>query len=213
MDDKKFNPVGLDPNKIPKGNEKFSFLKGFRQVPVGVVAEVRDKIVTALDLKSRTSFYNRLYGVSEPKITEYQAIEKVFAEYGITDCWGAGSSEKGDGRRRIHRLGRREEGSRRPVVDLYKDRRKPCADDLRKVADPEGDRIVGMVVLHPFSHSFHRITFEETNHRRVPFRSGHFDLLHRRSAGPGLPHKDKNGSACRTPFQTGRRRHVRTLIQ
>ena len=89
MDDKKFNPVGLDPNKIPKGNEKFSFLKGFRQVPVGVVTEVRDKIVTALDLKSRTSFYNRLYGVSEPKITEYQAIEKVFAEYGITDCWGA----------------------------------------------------------------------------------------------------------------------------
>lgn len=89
MDDKKFNPVGLDPNKVPKGNEKFSFLKGFRQVPVGVVAEVRDKIVKALDLKSRTSFYNRLYGVSEPKITEYQAIEKVFSEYGITDCWGA----------------------------------------------------------------------------------------------------------------------------
>jgi len=88
MNDKKIYSACLDPNKIPKGNEKFSFLKGFRQVPVGVVSEVRDKIMAALGITTNVSFNNRLYGINEPKITEYQAIEKVFSEYGITDCWG-----------------------------------------------------------------------------------------------------------------------------
>lgn len=89
MDTKEVKTTGLDPNKIPKGHESFSFLKGYRQVPHGFIAECREKIMAALNLKSTTPFYNRLYGVSEPKITEYQAIEKVFSEYGITDCWGA----------------------------------------------------------------------------------------------------------------------------
>jgi hypothetical protein len=93
MEEKKFTPIRFNPSRIPEGHEKFSFLKGFRQLPIGVVPEACDKIMKAMNLTSRSSFYNRLYGVFEPRVSEWETtrknVEKVFAEYGITDCWGA----------------------------------------------------------------------------------------------------------------------------
>lgn len=69
-------------------DNNFSFRKGWKQLKNGDTAVVREKIITALGLQCRTSFYPRLNGEYEPKISEAQAIEAIFAEYGITDIWG-----------------------------------------------------------------------------------------------------------------------------
>ncbi len=69
-------------------NDSFSFKKGWNQLPVSKVAEVREKIMKVLNLKCQTSFYPRLNGDYEPKISEARAIEAIFAEYGIREVWG-----------------------------------------------------------------------------------------------------------------------------
>lgn len=66
----------------------FSFKKGYRQLTVEQIPKVREKICKALHLAEVTSFYPRLNGKVEPRISEAKAIENVFAEYGITDIWG-----------------------------------------------------------------------------------------------------------------------------
>lgn len=74
--------------KVLPGREKFAFLKGFNQITVKDAKEVQTEIMSALGLNSRVAWYNRLYGVVEPKITEYKSIEKIFAKHGVNDCWG-----------------------------------------------------------------------------------------------------------------------------
>lgn len=66
----------------------FSFKKGYRKLTVEQLPKVRAKICEVLGLAEVTSFYPRLNGKIEPKISEARAIETVFAEYGITDIWG-----------------------------------------------------------------------------------------------------------------------------
>ena len=39
-------------------------------------------------MKTRNTFYIRMRGEIEPKVSEAEAIEKIFSEYGITDVWG-----------------------------------------------------------------------------------------------------------------------------
>lgn len=68
--------------------QSFSFKKGWNQLKVGETSEVRQKIMAALGLKVRSTFYYRLNGKCEPTISEAQAIEEVFKEYGITKVWG-----------------------------------------------------------------------------------------------------------------------------
>ena len=68
---------------------QFSFKKGWSQVKTVDAPEVRKKLMVALGVNSRAGFCNRMRGDIEPKITEARAIENVFAEYGITDIWGA----------------------------------------------------------------------------------------------------------------------------
>lgn len=67
---------------------KFSFKKGWNQLPNGKTREVKAEIIKALNLKFTTSFYPRLNGDIEPKLSESKAIEDIFAKYGITDIWG-----------------------------------------------------------------------------------------------------------------------------
>lgn len=68
---------------------EFSFQKGWSQVKQGDAAAVRSKLMAALNITTRMAFLDRLNGKVEPKITEHRAIEDVFAEYGITEIWGA----------------------------------------------------------------------------------------------------------------------------
>ena len=46
------------------------------------------EILTSLNLKQKVSWYQRLYGNIEPKITEYWKIEEIFHKHGITQIWG-----------------------------------------------------------------------------------------------------------------------------
>ena len=69
-------------------DNRFSFRKGWNQLPQANVSEARDRIVEALGLQVKTSFYYRLDGKCEPKVSEAEAIEEIFKSYGITDIWG-----------------------------------------------------------------------------------------------------------------------------
>ena len=69
-------------------NENFSFLKGYHQLKVQDTEIVRNKIMKDLDIKSRQAFWRKLHGFAEPRMTEIQAIERIFGEYGITEIWG-----------------------------------------------------------------------------------------------------------------------------
>ncbi|WP_352423458.1 hypothetical protein [Proteiniphilum sp.] len=72
---------------------KFSFKKGFGQVQQKDVSEVKTKIMSVLNIKTRPGWKYRLDGRIEPKVSEATAIEEVFAEYGITDVWGEYETE------------------------------------------------------------------------------------------------------------------------
>ncbi|MGM9763334.1 MAG: hypothetical protein ACI3ZQ_04880 [Candidatus Cryptobacteroides sp.] len=69
-------------------DKNFSFKKGWVQLRSKDQPKVRTKIINALGLKCVASFYPRLNGAYEPRVTEAKAIETIFAEYGITDVWG-----------------------------------------------------------------------------------------------------------------------------
>ena len=68
--------------------QNFSFKKGWMQVPNGKSKEVRAKLMSALKIKTRTSWGLRLNGDIEPRVSEAKAIEAVFAEYNIKEVWG-----------------------------------------------------------------------------------------------------------------------------
>ena len=74
--------------KIDKMENNFSFQKGWSQVKQGDVSTVRTKLMSALNITTRMAFLDRLNGKVEPKVTEHQAIENIFSEYGITEIWG-----------------------------------------------------------------------------------------------------------------------------
>lgn len=68
---------------------QFSFQKGFSLVKQKDAANVRAEIMEALGITTRSSWGARLNGTVEPKVSEAQQIEAIFAKYGIKDVWGA----------------------------------------------------------------------------------------------------------------------------
>jgi hypothetical protein len=68
--------------------ELFSFQKGWSQVKNGDIPECRERLMAALNIKTRVSWGKRLKGEIEPKISEVKAVEQVFAAYGIKEVWG-----------------------------------------------------------------------------------------------------------------------------
>ena len=69
-------------------NNRFSFRNGWSQVRQGDARAVRNKLMIALDITTRQPFLDRLNGKIEPRVTEVERIEQIFAEYGITEVWG-----------------------------------------------------------------------------------------------------------------------------
>jgi len=69
-------------------NSKYSFRKGWSQVRQGDANAVREKLKEALNVYTRGGFLNRLNGKVVPLVPDKEAIDQVFAEYGITDVWG-----------------------------------------------------------------------------------------------------------------------------
>lgn len=66
----------------------FSFRKGMSQVPEDKIEEVRKGIMEALKIKGRMTWYTRLNGLVEPRMSEADKIREVFSRYGITEIWG-----------------------------------------------------------------------------------------------------------------------------
>ena len=67
---------------------KYSFNRGMRQVRIKDKFKVREEIMEALGITTIATFNNRLYGKVEPRASEAEAIEAVFAKYSITEVWG-----------------------------------------------------------------------------------------------------------------------------
>jgi len=68
--------------------KEFSFERGWSKLPKSKTALVRNRIMEVFGFKVKSSFYSRLHGEVEPKISEVKEIERIFSEYGITDIWG-----------------------------------------------------------------------------------------------------------------------------
>ena len=68
--------------------EKYSFQRGFGQVKRDDLPKIKEEIMSFLGIKTKVSWYNRLNGHIEPKITEVEGIEAIFASYGIKKVWG-----------------------------------------------------------------------------------------------------------------------------
>jgi uncharacterized protein (DUF111 family) len=69
---------------------KNSFQKGWYKLPQEKVAEARGKIMAATDVTTRQAFRDRLNGKVSHTHEEWEAINKIFAEYGIgiRKIWG-----------------------------------------------------------------------------------------------------------------------------
>lgn len=64
-----------------------SFSNAWSRVRQCDAKAVQEEIMTALSIRSRTSFYNRMHGVIAPRLCEAEAIEGIFAKYGVSPVW------------------------------------------------------------------------------------------------------------------------------
>lgn len=72
-------------------NNEFSFWLGFTQMyRVSWIhyREFHQKIKDLFKYKNMTSFFNRVHGTKKLTKEEIEAVEKIFAKYGITEIWG-----------------------------------------------------------------------------------------------------------------------------
>lgn len=67
---------------------RFSFNEGFSQVKRKDLPAVKQAIMEAIGIRTRASWLSRLNGKVEPKVSEAEAIEAIFKQYGITKVWG-----------------------------------------------------------------------------------------------------------------------------
>lgn len=67
---------------------EYSFKKGISQVKVGDLRKVRTEIMSALGITSKMAYNQRLNGKIEPRVSEAEAIERIFAKYGVKNVWG-----------------------------------------------------------------------------------------------------------------------------
>ena len=63
--------------------KKWSFKEAFHSLPHKEMPIVRKEIEKALNIKAQMSWYNRLNGLIEPRISEYLAIQRIFKKRGI----------------------------------------------------------------------------------------------------------------------------------
>lgn len=66
---------------------EYSFKRAFLQVKQKDAPKVKEKIMKAIGITTRSSWINRMNGLVEPKVSEAKAIEAVFKEYGIEKVW------------------------------------------------------------------------------------------------------------------------------
>ena len=69
-------------------NCDYSFEKGFSQIQKKDLSIVKDLIMDTLNIKTNVSWYKRLYGHIEPRVSEMKKIESIFSDFEIKDIWG-----------------------------------------------------------------------------------------------------------------------------
>jgi len=74
--------------EIGTDDTEYSFQKGWYQLRQHQVAEARNKIMAKFGITTRMAFLKRLNGKTMGMQAERDAIEAIFAEYGITEVWG-----------------------------------------------------------------------------------------------------------------------------
>jgi hypothetical protein len=67
---------------------KYSFLKGMSEIRKKDLPKIKKEIKDALFIFNDTTWYKRINGKIEPKVSEYEAIETIFLKYGVTEIWG-----------------------------------------------------------------------------------------------------------------------------
>ncbi|MDD2286035.1 MAG: hypothetical protein PHQ11_11645 [Paludibacter sp.] len=67
-----------------------SFKRGYSLIPYKDLKNVKNEIMDALSITSRSQWYERLWGNVVPNVEEKAAIEQVFMKYRIkkTEIWG-----------------------------------------------------------------------------------------------------------------------------
>lgn len=66
----------------------YAFKRGYMQVKKKDLRNLRKEIMQALGVVTIQTFYNRMNGDVEPRVSEMKAIESIFRKYGITEIWG-----------------------------------------------------------------------------------------------------------------------------
>jgi hypothetical protein len=66
-----------------------SFQQGWQQLTKKQAASVRSTIMQGLGMTTKSGFYKRMRGETEPTFSEKVLIETAFKKYGITKIWGA----------------------------------------------------------------------------------------------------------------------------
>jgi hypothetical protein len=64
---------------------RFSFKDAYESLPSKYKIEVRERIKNALTIKNN-SFYARMRGDVDPRLSEVDTITSIFREYGICDA-------------------------------------------------------------------------------------------------------------------------------
>lgn len=71
-------------------NNTRAFRKGLRQLRVIDVQPAKDKLMAILGVTTKQSFIKYADGKTATlDVDKARRIEQLFAEYGVTDCWGA----------------------------------------------------------------------------------------------------------------------------
>lgn len=65
-----------------------SFKRGWLKVPKGLLQQVKREIMEVMEINAYSAWFARLAGKKNLRQIEKEAIEKVFAQHGITDIWG-----------------------------------------------------------------------------------------------------------------------------
>jgi predicted transcriptional regulator len=68
--------------------KKLAFKRGINNTPIRHIRAVRKELMAALGITTRPALLARIKGDVEPKVSEVEKIEEVFARYGIVDVWG-----------------------------------------------------------------------------------------------------------------------------
>lgn len=76
--------------EITENKKKWAFRKGFESLQKRDSRKVKMEIMNRLGIKrtNTVSFYKKMNGSTELKISEAETVKEIFEKYGITDFWG-----------------------------------------------------------------------------------------------------------------------------